>query len=109
MLILSRHNNFPPNREVFIESDKKVLSLSLRADWTHWPAYVASYISEINDVDKVLIEIIYEAPFISIFNKIEHFISSNNLDLKKFLVIESGFGNLNNRLKFHLLRLPFLD
>lgn len=90
MLILSRHTNFPPISKIFTESDKKVLSLSLCHDYKNWASYVESYIEQINDVDRVLIEVIYEAPFKSILKKIEYFINSNNLDFKKFLLIESG-------------------
>lgn len=96
MLILSRHMNYPPHSEVFINSDKKVLSLSLRQDWKHWPSYIESYIDEINDADRVLIEILYEAPLASIFDKIKYFITKHNLDFSKFLVIEAGLEKLDD-------------
>lgn len=96
MLILSRHIDPPPHCKIFEESDKKILSLSLVNDWTFWHTYVESYISEIHDVDRVLIDIKYEAPFNSIFDKIKYFIETNNLDVDKFLVIDAGIDRLKN-------------
>jgi hypothetical protein len=96
MLILSRHIDRPPHHKIFEESDKKVLSLSLSGDWQYWYNYVGSYIAEINDVDRVLIDVKNEAPFISIFNKIRYFIDTHNLDLDKFLVIDSAIDKLTN-------------
>lgn len=96
MLILSRHITQPPCYEIFEQSNKKILSLGLVNDWRHWHSYVESYIAEIKDVDRVLIDIKYEAPFSSIFDKIKYFIEKNNLDLDKFLVIDSGLDKLTN-------------
>jgi hypothetical protein len=95
MLLLSNFKVFLPKAEIFQDSEKIILCLSLRGSKDSWYSFITRHIDIIKNVDRVLIEILYEAPFLHFFNQVEEFINENKLDLNKFLIIESGIDKLN--------------
>jgi hypothetical protein len=94
MLLFTNSKFFLPNFEIFQASKKIVLCLSLSGSKESWYSFISKHINVIRSVDKVLIETLYEAPFLEFFDQIEEFINKNKLDLNKFLVIESGLDKL---------------